>query len=212
MKKILSLIMVGVMAFTSLPAVAMAQSKAPTKAPTKVVTEQRVDARAAKKPAKLDKRHLKDGVYKVNGKMVKSTNKKQASMANKAFNHNVVLTVKDGKYYLTLDFKGMKIGDKFGYLGKLKFYRTGYKKNKYGAPVGNKYYAKTLTYQKNKNGKFIKHFGKKCPDKVKFRLIPEALSYGWVPLEVFVPIMENIGKGLGTQSVYLKLDWSTLRK
>ena len=44
-----------------------------------------------------------------------------------------------------------------------------------------------------------------------FELIPEALEDGFVPLQVFVPIMESIADGTGTQAVYLKLDWSSLK-
>ena len=32
-----------------------------------------------------------------------------------------------------------------------------------------------------------------------------------MPLQVFVPIMESISEGLGTQTVYMELDWSKLR-
>jgi len=47
---------------------------------------------------------------------------------------------------------------------------------------------------------------------VTFPLIKEALSDGYVPLQVFVPVMENISAGTGTQPVFLKLSWSTLKK
>ena len=42
-------------------------------------------------------------------------------------------------------------------------------------------------------------------------MIPEALEDGYVPLQVFVPIMDAISSGTGTQSVFLKLDWSSLK-
>ena len=35
---------------------------------------------------------------------------------------------------------------------------------------------------------------------------------GYVPLHVFVPVMEDISAGTGDQDVLLKLDWSTLTK
>ena len=43
-------------------------------------------------------------------------------------------------------------------------------------------------------------------------MIPEALEDGYVPLQVFVPLMDAIASGTGTQSVYLKLDWSSIKK
>lgn len=35
---------------------------------------------------------------------------------------------------------------------------------------------------------------------------------GYVPLHVFVPVMEDISAGTGDQDVLLKLDWSTLKE
>ena len=43
-------------------------------------------------------------------------------------------------------------------------------------------------------------------------MITEAKKDGYVPLQVFVPIMDSISKGSGTQPVFLHLDWSTLKK
>lgn len=54
-------------------------------------------------------------------------------------------------------------------------------------------------------------FGTDYPDIVTFELIPEALNDGYVPLQVFVPIMDSISAGTGTQPVFLALDWSTLK-
>ena len=51
------------------------------------------------------------------------------------------------------------------------------------------------------------------PDLVKFPLVKDALndSEGYVPLHVFVPVMEDISEGTGSQDVLLKLDWNTLK-
>jgi hypothetical protein len=46
---------------------------------------------------------------------------------------------------------------------------------------------------------------------VTFPLIPEAVKDGYAPLQVYVPIMEAISAGTGTQSVFLCLDWDTLK-
>lgn len=46
---------------------------------------------------------------------------------------------------------------------------------------------------------------------MKFPLVDKA-SGEYVPLQVFVPIMEAIADGTGTQSVLMQLDWSTLKK
>ena len=42
-------------------------------------------------------------------------------------------------------------------------------------------------------------------------MIPEAVKDGYAPLQVYVPIMEAISAGTGTQSVFLCLDWDTLK-
>ena len=68
-------------------------------------------------------------------------------------------------------------------------------------------------YQKNSDGSLVSDtYGTDYPESVTFELIPEALNDGYVPLQVFVPVMEGIADGTGTQPVFLKLDWSTLTK
>ena len=69
----------------------------------------------------LDKNDLKDGVYSVSGEMIK-VNRKDYSMSNEAINHTIKLTVEDGKYYLTMDFKGLSYLNKFGYLADVYYY------------------------------------------------------------------------------------------
>lgn len=158
----------------------------------------------------LNIKTLSDGTYVVDGAMYKS-DKNTVSMADDAINHKVKITVKKGKYYLTLDFKKMNLNGQAGYLGKLRYYKTGYKQNTYGVPTGKLKNVTIDSYQKDSKGKKIKDsFGTNYPDKVTFSMISEAKDEGWVPLEVFVPIMDAISKGSGTQQVWLKLDFSTL--
>lgn len=160
---------------------------------------------------KLDPYSLKDGVYSIYGEMVK-IDKETYSMSNEAINHTIKLTVKDEKYYLTMNFNGLRINDQYGYLGTLKYFLTGYTKDQYGAPQGKLADVTVDSYQTDENENWIKDsFGTDYPDYVTFELIPEALNDGYVPLQVFVPIMESIAAGTGTQPVYLKLDWSTLK-
>lgn len=45
---------------------------------------------------------------------------------------------------------------------------------------------------------------------MKFKLVDKA-SEKYVPLQVFVPIMEAIADGTGTQDVLMQLDWTTLK-
>lgn len=153
---------------------------------------------------------LSDGTYVVDGAVYK-TDQNTTSMADDAINHKVKLTVKKGKYNLTLDFKKMNIKGQAGYLGKLRYYKTGYRTDNYGVPTGTLKNVTIDTYQKDSKGKKIKDsFGSNYPDKVTFPMIAEVKEGGWVPLQVFVPIMDSISKGSGTQNVWLKLDFSTL--
>lgn len=68
------------------------------------------------------------------------------------------------------------------------------------------------SYQQNEDGSRVSdQYGTDYPDEVTFELIPEALEDGYVPLQVFVPIMDAIASGTGTQPVFLALDWDTLQ-
>lgn len=160
----------------------------------------------------LDYKNLKDGVYAVEGHMVKP-NKKDLSMSDRGINNNVKLTVKDGKYYITLDFKGIDLMGQFGYLGEMKYFLSGYTTNQYGVPQGKTADAKVEGFELDKDGNVIKdQYGTNYPDKVTFELIPEAIEDGYAPLQVFVPVMENLVQGTGTQKVYLNLKWETIEK
>lgn len=164
-----------------------------------------------KKSTKLNIKKLKDGIYSIQGEMLK-TDKETESMANKAFNHKICLTVKKGNYYLTLDFQGLNMNSQFGYLSKMKYFQTGYKLDRYGAPKGTLKNVTVESYQKDVKGKKVQDsFGTNYPDKVTFPLIKEALNQGYVPLQVFVPIMESISPGSGTQAMFLKLDLSSVK-
>ena len=144
--------------------------------------------------------------------MVK-VDKNTYSMSNEAINHTIKLTVKNGKYYITLNFNGLTVGQKLGYLSQLKYFTTGYSVDpQYGNPQGSLADVTVDSYQKNADGTLVSDsYGTNYPDVVTFELIPEALNDGYVPLQVFVPIMDAISSGTGTQPVYLKLDCSSLK-
>lgn len=170
----------------------------------------------------LDKNNLEDGVYSVYGEMIK-TSRQEKSMSNDAINHTIKLTVEDGKYYLTMDFHGLAYLNKFGYLAELSYYDNGYSYGQYGTVEGDLIPATVLSTQKNADGSDVQdefnqaggsYEGKLYPDQIKFPLVADALADedGYVPLHVFVPVMEDISAGTGDQDVLLKLDWSTLKE
>ncbi len=167
---------------------------------------------SSKGKSKLNIKTLSDGTYYVSATMLK-TDKKTSSMASKAIEDVVTLKVKNGKYRIYLTFQGMSVGTSKGYLGKLSYYTNSYSQ-KGSVLSGQVKPAKIKSYQEDEKGKKLSDsYGSNYPKIVTFPLIKKAITNkGYVPLQVFVPVMESISKGSGTQAVYLKLDYSTLSK
>lgn len=175
--------------------------------------ENAINALVKKTPDINDKNNLPDGKYTLYAQMIK-TDRESFSMSNNAINHNVWLEVKDGEYYLTMQFKGMSIYNKFGYLLDLAYFDKGYTYNEYGIPEGNLVPATVLTTQKDSDGNDVidryNDANTLYPELLKIKLVDKA-SEKYVPLQVFVPVMESIAEETGTQPVLMQLDWSTLK-
>lgn len=166
-----------------------------------------IDALEEKKDVTFDINNLPDGKYQLYAQMIK-TDRESFSMSNEGINHTVQLEVKDGEYYITVQFKGLAIYNQFGYLQKLSYYDKGYTYNDYGIPQGTVIPAEVLTQYD-----VIDRYNDKdnlYPQLLKFKLVDKA-SEKYVPLQVFVPIMEAIADGTGTQDVLMQLDWTTLK-
>ena len=166
-----------------------------------------IDALEEKKDVTFDINNLPDGKYQLYAQMIK-TDRESFSMSNEGINHTVQLEVKDGEYYLTVQFKGLAIYNQFGYLQKLSYYDKGYTYNDYGIPQGKVIPAEVLTQYD-----IVDRYNDKdnlYPQLLKFKLVDKA-SEKYVPLQVFVPIMEAIADGTGTQDVLMQLDWTTLK-
>lgn len=158
--------------------------------------------------SEYDKDNLADGKYELYAEMIK-TDRASYSMSNNGINHTVQLEVIDGEYYLTVQFKGLAIYNQFGYLMNLYYYDKGYTYNEYGAPQGTVSSAEVLSsYDVVDQYNDAEHL---YPQLLKFPLVDRA-SGKYVPLQVFVSIMEAIADNTGTQSVLMQLDWSTLKK
>ena len=167
-----------------------------------------IDAFEKKPETALDKDNLADGKYTLTAEMIK-TDRKSKSMSNNAINHTVQLEVVDGEYFVTMQFKGLAIYNQFGYLKDLGYYDAGYTYNDYGIPQGTVLPAEVLsTYDTVDQYNDADNL---YPQLLKFKLVDKA-SADFVPLQVFVPIMEAIAEGTGTQDVLMQLDWSTLVK
>lgn len=163
--------------------------------------------------SELDPTNLADGEYKVYVNM-KKVDRVTDSMSDNAIDHWINLSVKDGVYTATIDFKGMTISGQFGYLMNLNYYDAGYSYASTGDPTGTLKPATVLTTQKNADGSdVIDGFNNKdslYPDTLSFPLVDKG-TQEYEPLQVFVPIMENITEGTGTQNVLMKLDWTSLK-
>ena len=167
-----------------------------------------IDALEKKPETALDKDALADGKYTLTAEMIK-TDRKSKSMSNNAINHTVQLEVVDGEYFVTMQFKGLAIYNQFGYLKDLGYYDAGYTYNDYGIPQGTVLPAEVLsTYDTVDQYNDADNL---YPQLLRFKLVDKA-SADFVPLQVFVPIMEAIAEGTGTQDVLMQLDWSTLVK
>ena len=158
-----------------------------------------------------DIHNLADGSYIVNGTLYK-TDKATVSMADQGIGHQILLSVSGGSYTLTLDFGSINFAGQKGYLGNLSYYLSGYAVGGGGKPLGAMAPGRVQSYQTYTDGTRVEdEFGTDYPDRVSFEMIPEAKDDGYVPLQVFVPIMDSITPGSGYQDVYLKLDLDSIR-
>ena len=157
---------------------------------------------------------LEDGLYKMDIEMIKADHSGY-SMSNNAVDHTITLEVKNGKGYITVAFKGLAINDDFGYLKSLSYYDEGYKISKYGKLSGNVKNAEVLSYYTGIVDMY-NDVDNPYPHTLKFPLVDgkelDEDGEQYVPLQVFVPIMEAISAGSGTQDVYMSLKWDTLEK
>jgi YD repeat-containing protein len=161
-----------------------------------------------------DKDALEDGDYSV-GVDLFSTGRTDKSMADNAIGHAAVLTVSGGAYYLTFDIHSLKVGALDGYLSRLNYYDPA-TYDSGGNPDGATKAAIVLSYQTKADGSYItdayNDANNPYPKRVQFPLVNRAGYDGdFVPLQLFVPIMEEVMPGSGTQNVLLRIDWNSLR-
>ncbi|GHU64361.1 hypothetical protein AGMMS49983_09900 [Clostridia bacterium] len=163
----------------------------------------------------IDKDNLPDGTYFLTADMVQ-INRTNLSMVNDAINHNVTLNVIGGLYYIAVDFAGVYIGNDLGYLSGLKYYDAGFAFGAYGVPQGTLVPATVLSWQTDGKGEYIvdayNNKNNPYPKRLQFPLVNKADYEGnFVPVQVFVPIMEAMMQGNGAQDVLLRLDWTSLK-
>ena len=176
-----------------------------------------------------DVKNLPDGIYDIKSvgekKNVEALNFSQEgreSMAAAGLDtKKTKLVVKNGKYSVNVSFKSITFGGLTGYLGDLKYY-DGYKTHANRSEIKDSDFKDTTiieNYSENEKDAFIDVYKKKFPGRTVY---PKTLSYNVDKnkidvnnkletfTQVFVPVMENIFAGGGTQRMILKYDLSSL--
>ena len=170
-----------------------------------------------------DVKNLADGTYKITTDALKFYGKDgDPSMAAAGLDKdNTKLIVKNGQYSVNVNFKPISFGGLNGYLGDLKYY-DGDKthSNRYDIQ-DNEFKDTTIVenYSENEKDVFIDVYKKKFPGRTVY---PKTLSYSVYKnkidannkletfTQVFVPVMEALPNGSGTQRMILKYDLSSL--
>ena len=170
-----------------------------------------------------DVKNLADGTYKITTDALKFYGKDgDPSMAAAGLDKdNTKLIVKNGQYSVNVNFKPISFGGLNGYLGDLKYY-DGDKthSNRYDIQ-DNEFKDTTIVenYSENEKDVFIDVYKKKFPGRTVY---PKTLSYNVDKnkidannkletfTQVFVPVMEALPNGSGTQRMILKYDLSSL--
>ena len=176
-----------------------------------------------------DVKNLPDGTYDIKSvgqkKSVEALNfseEGRASMAASGLDtEKTKLVVKNGQYSVNVTFKPIeKIGFS-GYLGDLKYY-DGNKTHATRSEIKDSEFKDTTiveNYSENEKDAYIDTFKKKFPGRTVY---PKTLSYNVDKnkidannkletfTQVFVPVMESIFPGAGTQRMILKYDLSSL--
>ena len=170
-----------------------------------------------------DVKNLADGTYNITSEALKFYGKDgEPSMAAAGLDKdNTKLIVKNGQYSVNVAFKPIKLGAFNGYLGDLKYY-DGDKthSNRYDIQ-DNEFKDTTIVgnYSENEKDPFINVYKKKFPGRTVY---PKTLSYNVDKnkidannkletfTQVFVPVMEALPNGSGTQRMILNYDLSSL--
>ena len=134
--------------------------------------------------------NLQNGEYTLKGALYNFNSPDKLSMANQGLEQPLSVIAKDGTYRLRMNMNTIKLGASEGALSKVSYFEGNLKNDSdiiaWGTTSDSTKYPKTVEF-------------------------PVAYKADSVTLEVFVPIMEKIAPGHGTQKVLLKLDWSSLQ-
>ena len=171
-----------------------------------------------------DIKNLPDGEYKITAEAINFSNGKNPSMAASGLdNEKTKLIVKNGQYSVSVTFKPIAFAGQFGYLGDLKYY-DGDKTHKNRFEIDDSEFKDTTiveNYGTNETDKFVKKYKEKFPNRTVY---PKTFIYSVdknkidsenmleTYTQVFVPVMESMTAGSGTQNMILKFDLSNALK
>ena len=176
-----------------------------------------------------DVKNLPDGTYdiksvgeKKNVEALTFSQEGRESMATVELDtEKAKLVVKNWQYSVNISFKPITFGGLTGYLGDLKYY-DGDKTHANRSEIKDSDFKDTTiieNYSENEKDAFIGVYKKKFPGRTVY---PKTLSYNVDKnkidvnneletfTQVFVPVMESIFPGAGTQRMILKYDLSSL--
>ncbi|WP_314990829.1 hypothetical protein [uncultured Gemella sp.] len=206
--------------FTAIAAIESYDHNAFATEVTATATDNQSDVETKKVPQ--DVKNLADGTYNITSEALNFSEEGRGSMAAGALDkEKTKLVVNNGQYSVNVTFKPI---DKFGlkgYLGDLKYY-DGDKTHANRSEIKDSDFKDTTiieNYSENEKDDFVNVYKKKFPGRTVY---PKTFSYNVDKnkidannkletfTQVFVPVMESIVSGAGTQRMILKYDLSSL--
>ena len=170
--------------------------------------------------AAKDVKNLPDGEYNITAEAINFGNGKNPSMAAKGIdNKKTKLIVKNGQYFVSISFNPITFTGQFGYLGDLKYY-DGDKTHKNRFEIEDSEFINATilqNYSASETDDYVKTYKEKFPNRTVY---PKTFIYSVdknkidsenmleTYTQVFVPVMESITAGSGTQNMILKFDLS----
>ena len=170
--------------------------------------------------ASKDVKNLPDGEYNITAEALKFYEEGRPSMAAAGIDTTKIkLIVRNGQYFVNVSFKPIKFGDKFGYLGDLKYYDGNKTHENHSSIQNNEFNPAAIVeyYSASETDDYVKTYKEKFPERTAY---PKTLSYSVdknkidssnkleTYTEVYVPVMASIGETFGTQRMILKFDLS----
>ena len=167
-----------------------------------------------------DIKNLPDGEYKITAEAINFGNGKSPSMAASGLdNSKTKLIVQNGQYFVNVSFNPIDKAGLKGYLGDLKYYDGPKTHANRNSIQDSEFNPATIVeyYSDSKTDDFVDIYKEKFPERTAY---PKTLSYrvdknkidSTYMLEtytqVFIPVMESITTGSGTQNMILKFDFS----